>query len=379
MVTKRIHSRAPTRIDLAGGTLDIWPLYLFLNHPLTLNLGIDLFAEATIEETPAPLPGSPDSPKFKGIRLISKDQNAELRFSWDELKQNAIQAPPALELHCRLLKFFYDQKEKLSPRKSNSNTEFTLTTQARSPAGAGLGGSSTLSIAIIGALASWARDSQSIDPAQDGESFIEIVRDVESAVISVPAGLQDYYGAMYGGLQALYWGPGTHRRECLPLSLLTELENRLLLFYSGKPRNSGINNWNMFKGFIDQNKSGEKEVRAKFEKISAATHLLTHAIYKQQWVEAGQAIADEWATRKTLAPGITTPEIDAAFEAAQSLAPVSGKICGAGGGGCFFVYLPDPDVPNLKQQIITIFKAERIQHLPFRAVPHGLEVVVTCE
>ena len=182
---------------------------------------------------------------------------------------------------------------------------------------------------MTGALSTWAT-GYVVDPLRDGEKFIEITRDVETTVIQVPAGVQDYYGAMFGGLQSLSWRPGSHERDWLPTEIFAEVEDRILLFYSGRSRNSGINNWALFKGFIDK----EPGVREKFERINAATQNLEKALRAQNWIEAGRAIADEWETRRTLAPGISTPEMNEAFSAASKLGPISGKVCGAGGGGC---------------------------------------------
>jgi len=185
-----IHSKAPTRIDLAGGTVDIWPLYLFIDRSMTLNMGIDLFAEATLELRPASASGRGT------IHLRSEDQNQECRYSWSELE--TAQAHPALDLQLRLLRHFARHARDL---KDASSIDLSLKTLARSPAGAGLGGSSTLNVAITGALATWAW-GKTFDPVQDGEKLIEVSRDVETTVIRVPAGLQDYYGAMFGGLQS---------------------------------------------------------------------------------------------------------------------------------------------------------------------------------
>ncbi|MGZ3708606.1 MAG: GHMP family kinase ATP-binding protein, partial [Bdellovibrionota bacterium] len=187
MGIKTIVSRAPTRIDLAGGTVDIWPIFLFLQQPVTINLGIDLYAEARV-----------DLAAGDGVVLRSEDQNKELKISWKDLRDGNLQPPPQLELHYKLLRYF----AALAPTRGGS---LTLSTRAKSPSGAGLGGSSTLSIAMIGALATWAREGQVVDPVREGEKFIEIVRDVETTVIQVPAGMQDYYGAMFGGLQAIRW------------------------------------------------------------------------------------------------------------------------------------------------------------------------------
>jgi D-glycero-alpha-D-manno-heptose-7-phosphate kinase len=362
---KEIRAQAPTRIDLAGGTVDLWPLYLFLNQPVTLNLSIDLTVEAILEIT-TPNPSQITSNRTELICLRSLDQNVECRFTWASLEEG-IKPPTSLELHYRLLKFF---SQKL-PQTASKTQAITLTTRAKSPAGAGLGGSSALSIALIGALATWV--NQGVDPLKNGEDFIEIVRDIETTVIQVPAGLQDYYAAMYGGLQSLHWGPGTHRRTQFDESLIPELESRLLLFYSGQSRNSGINNWALFKDFIDQ----KAEVRDRFKKIVDASLHLHRALVAHDWKEVGKAIAEEWDVRKTLAAGITTPEIDRALSEAQKLGPLSGKICGAGGGGCFFVYLPDASETR-REQLLEIFASHGMKFLDFRGARKGLEVQTLC-
>ncbi len=379
MATEIIRSKAPTRIDLAGGTIDLWPLYLFLDRPLTLNVGIDLFAEADLEIKPAASKGA------GRITLRSDDQNMEIGFTIDELL--APETPtvaPAVELHTKLFRHFAALAAGGAPGTDPGAIEqarthdLVLRTRAKSPAGAGLGGSSTLSVAIVGALASWSKGARgkaagdTVDPEREGERWIEIIRDVETTVIRVPAGLQDYYGAMYGGLQALRWRAGRHEREWLDeRSILQELESRLLLFYSGQSRNSGINNWALFKAMID----GEAGVRDKFKRINAATQSLEKALRARDWQAAGQAIDAEWQARKTLATGISTPEIDTALEKAAKAArgPISAKICGAGGGGCFFVYAPSAD-PGERAAILAAVTSMGIRSLPFKAVPRGLTV-----
>jgi D-glycero-alpha-D-manno-heptose-7-phosphate kinase len=347
-----IESRAPTRIDLAGGTVDIWPLYLFLHEPVTLNLAIDLFAEARLEER-----------RDDRVHLRSEDQGAELSFAWNELEQ--VTAPPALELHLKLLRHY--ARPALRAGTLVRDTGLRFQTVARSPAGAWLGGSSSLCVALIGAIARWSKGA--VDPAREGEKLIDLTRDTETTVIRVPAGLQDYYAAMFGGLQALRWRPGSHERDRLPVSVLEGLERRLLLFYSGQSRNSGINNWALFKAFID----GQGPVREQFAGIARATTQAEQALRDSDWVGAGEAIAAEWAIRRTLTSGISTPEMDAAFAAAKPLGGVSGKVCGAGGGGCFFVYFPSGD-PEERDRIQTAVTRIGLRPLPFRAVPDGLSV-----
>jgi len=365
---RKITSRAPTRIDLAGGTVDIWPIYLFLNQPTTLNLGIDLFAETRIEER-EPGPGVPD------VLLRADDQNHEMFFKWDDLVAPGTTmpagVPPQLELHFKLLRHF---ARELQSQKKLSRKSFKLSTAAKSPAGAGLGGTSALSVSMIGALAQWAHDS--IDIMKDGTRFIEITRDVETTVIQVPAGMQDYYGAMFGGLQSLRWREGANDRAWLPDEIIAGLESRLLLFYSGQSRNSGINNWALFKMFIDR----QERVRERFEEIARATADLEAALLKRDWMAASQAIASEWDVRRTLAQGISTPDMDQAFATARDLASragnqvVSGKVCGAGGGGCFFVFVPSGDAKLIAEIRESITRTGTIRSLPFKAMSRGLTV-----
>ena len=286
---------------------------------ITINLAIDLFAETRLEASTDSAIGPGAS--LNEVILRSEDQKVEVGFDWNEL--DSIRVPPQLELHYKLLRYF--------ARTDRSHGRLLLSTQARSPAGAGLGGSSSLSVSLIGALAAWSR-GRTFNPLHEGEQIIEVVRDVETTVIQVPAGLQDYYGAMFGGLQSLHWGTGAHQRAWLPEELITELESRLLLFYSGQSRNSGINNWALFKSFIDR----KEEVRERFERISTATGKLEQALVNHDWNRVATAISEEWEVRRTLAPGISTPEIERAFSIARNLCPeMAGKVCGAGGGGCF--------------------------------------------
>lgn len=354
----KIESRTPVRIDLAGGTLDIWPLYLFVRDALTINLGIDLFAQATLEEL------KPKERAEKGlITLESLDQSTQWSLHWDELA--SAQAPPSLDLHLRLFRH-YSTKAKTGAR----NKHVKLTTRALSPAGAGLGGSSSLCIAIVGALSRWSGTKK--------ESLIDIVRDIESQVLGVPAGLQDYYGAVYGGLQRIYWRVGSHLQEYYPKPTLLEIERRLLVFYSGRSRNSGINNWNVFKDLIDEGRDAKaaprKGYKAKFETIAQATQELHLALQSKNWGAVGAAIAREWAARKTLAPGISTPEMEKAFGMGMAEGASAFKVCGAGGGGCFFFYI-ESGAPDAKARIIQKVTAlPGVKHLPIHAVPRGLRV-----
>ena len=352
---KPIRTRTPVRIDLAGGTLDIWPLYLFLPKAKTINLAINLYAETELRSSlRATQKGQPE------VILKSADQNSELVSSWNDLAQREV--PAGLILHQKLLAYFLERYPKKKPKF------LTLETRATSPAGAGLGGSSALSISLVGALAAQFLGRGKLGSEKARTELIEVTRDIETKILGVPAGLQDYYGAMFGGLQELNWGVQSHSRATLKPKLLKELSSRLILFYSGHSRNSGINNWQLYKAFLDQ----DHEIRNKFQAISQATHSLGLALRQEDWKGAVSAVNEEWLARRQLASGISTPEINQALEEAKKESEIGFKICGAGGGGCFFILLPIANA-GIRERIIQRVASNHIRHLPFQAVSKGLE------
>jgi D-glycero-alpha-D-manno-heptose-7-phosphate kinase len=329
----RVVSKAPTRIDLAGGTLDLWPLYLFHENSITINAAINLFAEVTIETLNNP-----------AIHVVSKDQKQELHvLNWRELNP----AGP-LPLHARLIRYF-------APEQG-----FKMETESLAPAGSGLGGSSTLAIAICGALNSIARHR--LDP----HDFIGICRDIEAQVLGIPTGVQDHYSALYGSLNGWRFHPNEVQRIKYSLPL-DELQERLLLFYSGLPRNSGINNWQVFKRQVD----GDQQVREQLDAISLEALALHQALEKQSWSDIFGSISKEWEARKKLAPSITTPEIDGLIRFGFERGARAAKVCGAGGGGCIFLMM-EPDVRiNLGEEA----KKAGYHLLNFSLVSEGLTSV----
>ena len=138
----------------------------------------------------------------------------------------------------------------------------TLTTTSESPAGAGIAGSSALNVAVCAALADWKRTQY------EPEALLQIAMNVEAQAIAVPTGLQDYRPALYGGIAAIELEADGVRRVPLDVDL-GELHQRIVLCYTGEPRNSGTNNWEITKRHID----GDRFVFDCFERIrdTAAT------------------------------------------------------------------------------------------------------------
>src|ERR1700735_1636317 len=255
----KILSQAPCRVDLAGGTLDIWPLYLFHEGAVSVNFAVDRWTRAMLQ------------PRADSrIVLRSTDLGRESDYaSLDELLRDR---RPALPLAAEIALFF------LPP------TGFELTTSSDAPAGAGISGSSALIIAAAGAFNRWLNRGYSI------EKLREIAQNIEARVIRVPTGCQDYYPAMYGGVSAIELGCAGVVRHQIDVDF-EEMERRIVLAYTGVPRNSGINNWEVTKGHID----GSRRVHRNFVTIAHIAAAMRGAVEKHDWTEAARLLRAEWS------------------------------------------------------------------------------------
>ena len=310
---EKVEARAPTRIDLAGGTIDLWPLYLLHDDPLTVNAAIDLYARATIETT-----------GDGAIELISVDRDRGLRLSpKDTLGASLKQAPPELEFPLRLASHFLIGTEGPPP-------SCRITTDCRAPAGSGLGGSSALGIALATALDRYT--SRGLAAGQ----LLDLTRSIETQVLRIPTGEQDYHPAQHGGALALHYTVEGTRVERLAVNT-DELGLRTVLVFTGVSRSSGVSNWDMLKRHLD----GDSEVRQALEDILRATRDMRRALLAADWKASGQALAREWAARRRMSPTVTNESIDRLIDAALAAGAIAGKVCGAGGGGCV-VFLVGP-------------------------------------
>lgn len=324
-------SSAPTRIDLAGGTIDIWPLYLFHEGACTVNAAIDIRAHARI-----------DVRSDSTVELVSVDTKRRVVAEhWSEL--GAACDLPLLALLARHYRL----------------QGATLTTRGESPAGAGIAGSSALTIAVCGALARWTGASAAPD------DILQIAMNVECQTIRVPTGVQDYRPALYGGVAAIELGVDGVRRASIKVDA-AELQRRLVLAYTGEPRNSGTNNWEITKRHLD----GDRDIYDCFERIRDTAAALRTALERSDWDEAGRQIAAEWEHRKRLAPGVTTPAIDGLMARAAAAGAQASKVCGAGGGGCLFSFGP----PAAREAIAEALADGGARVLEFRLDDRGLVV-----
>jgi len=330
-----IESSAPPRVDLAGGTIDIWPLYLFHPGATTVNFALTLHARCRIET------------RDDG-RIVLESRDRKVAFETDLSAIEDLLLEERLELISKLVHFF------------KPTTGFHLIADSAAPAGAGLGGSSALAIACIGAL------NRLVGNRYDVRKFVTIAANVESTVIRVPAGFQDYYPPLYGSVSSIHFRPDGIEREALEVDT-DELERRIAICYTGEPRMSGINNWEIFKRHID----GDPELFELFDGIRDSARNVREALLANDWGRVAETMQRAYPNRRRLAATITTPQMDQLVEKALANGAEAAKVCGAGGGGCIaFLCTPGrrADVEN------ALASEEGVEVLDWKVAKEGLVI-----
>jgi D-glycero-alpha-D-manno-heptose-7-phosphate kinase len=312
----KVQVTAPNRVDLAGGTTDLYPLYLFMDGGFTVNAAIGLYSRVML----TPLEGST-------IRIVSEDLGTSVEVS--DPSDLPLDGP--LGLPGRIV------------RAVRPRTGLEIVTRNEAPAGSGLGASSALVVALLKGLLSLNEEEMT------ARELVALAASIEAASIGVPAGMQDHIAALYGGVSAIEFGyRGFLRTECRCGPRGGEhLEEMLVLSYTGQGRFSGMNNWDVTKGYIDR----QPGLREKLIEIRDIARKLGSAVASGMWDEVPLLVDREWAVRRSLAEGISTPKIDAMMSAARKAGAKASKVCGAGGGGCMITLAPPRQRPHVERAI----------------------------
>jgi len=306
-----IHASAPARVDLAGGTLDIWPLCHLLSRPaVTVNVAIDRRAEAWVEER-----------EDGWVEIHSEDRRESVRVPAARLGHDR------LPIATRLVAWF------------GAGRGLSIRMRSAVPPGSGLGGSSTLAVALAAALAELRGRRFA------GDAFREFVQTVETTIVRTPTGYQDYVPAIHGGVNAITASiDGIHVEPVE--GALEFLSRHLVLLDTGVEHRSGLNNWEVVKRFID----GDRGTVDALEAIAACAARMREALLAQDLEAVAAALDEEWTLRRRLSPLVTNDAVEAAVAAAHDGGALAAKVCGAGGGGCLAALVPDAatfDAPGL--------------------------------
>ena len=327
-----IEAFAPVRIDLAGGTLDIYPLYIFEHGGITINLAINLLSYVKV------------IPSGKTLKFYSEDMDIKVETdNPDSLLEGDF------DLLARTVKFY----------KPSRGLE--IITRNPIPKGSGLGASSSLLMALSGAL------NKLTEKGYDRKEIIHIGANIEAQSIKIPTGKQDYYAAIYGGLNAIWFNMDGVEIEPLLKDEkdLKEFEKRLILTYTGESRFSGTNNWEVMKRYIDGHAvQNMRNIKKTAEKMRIS-------IINKDFNGIASLLAEEWENRKSLACGVTTDRIDFLMNLARSAGALASKICGAGGGGCMVTITE----PENKKTIISALENRGAKVMDFSINKEGLRVI----
>jgi D-glycero-alpha-D-manno-heptose-7-phosphate kinase len=303
-------AEAPCRVDLAGGTLDLWPISQLVEPALTINAALGLTASCRV----APAEG----------RWTFTAGDGEERISLARLPARPERDLPGPVALAAVVAAHFE----LPP--------VTVETSSRVPRGSGLGGSSALAVALVSAMAHVA--GQELGDA----AAVALACNLETRILRLPGGTQDHWAARCGGVSVLEHAADGTRRVPVPHALPL-LESALVLADTGVSHHSGMNNWSVLRAFLD----GDPAVGAALDEVAAASADMRRALAPERpradaLAAACRALSREWQARRRLSPAVTCREVEALVAAAEA-AGGSAKVCGAGGGGVVACLAPAAD------------------------------------
>ncbi len=316
-MNKTITVQSPTRVDLAGGTLDCWPLYLFLGDPLTVNVAIDIFTTASLTER--------DDSK---VVLVTKDLGKEK--SYLNLSEALLDNEPAFELVRAHLAYW---------KESLGNRGFSLSTASESPVGGGLGGSSSLCISLLKVFSKW------LGKTMSESDVVRLASHLEARILLKPTGTQDYFPPLEGGLCFISYG--AEGPKCSRSKIEDEVfKDRFVLVYTGKSHHSGINNWQVIKDWLD----GDTRTRRAMQDLANISRSMGAALTKREFHLLPEIFEMEYEARTRLSEGFSSPEIRRLYDIARAHGAQT-KICGAGGGGCVLLWSHDRKAADVRSAV----------------------------
>ncbi len=331
-------SKAPLRIGLAGGGTDVSP-YCDLYGGAILNATLSLYAYATIEVL-----------KEQKIILNAADQGKELTYE----KADTLPIDGQLDL----LKGVYNRiREDFGVNVPG----FRLTTYVDAPPGSGLGTSSTLVVAIVGAFAEW------LSLPMGEYDMAHYAYRIERQDLNLAGGRQDQYAATFGGVNFMEFFEGD-KVLVNPLRIkreyLYELEHNLLLYYTSTSRESARIIEKQAKNVDDKNKSAIEAMH----QLKVQAQLMKEALLKGKLDEIGEILDFGFMQKRKMAEGISTDWIEEIYTEAKRAGATGGKISGAGGGGFMIFYCPS----TTKYKVIQALSRFGGMEKRYEFVKHGL-------
>lgn len=333
-----VRCKAPLRIGLAGGGTDVSP-YTDQFGGAILNATVSLFAYAFLKVR-----------TDQNVILKAMDRNEEVKLEVSSVLQLDGKLDLAKGVFNRLVKDFN------IPVKG-----FELTTYVDAPPGSGLGSSSTLVVAILGAFV------EAFKLPLGEYDIAHLAYSIEREDLGMAGGRQDQYAATFGGFNFMEFG-ANDKVIVNPLRIkekvLFELENNLVLFFTETSRlSSSI----IQKQQDNVNNNVVSSIDAMHH-LKEQAILMKEALLKGEVNQVGEILHFGWQQKKAMAQGITNDSIDLYYKTAMNAGATGGKISGAGGGGFMIFYAPE----NHKFHVINSLETIGGKVLPYQFVQYGM-------
>lgn len=295
-------ARSPVRISFSGGGTDLTHYFVANDGGAVISATIKMYAHATLRRRSDP-----------SIRIYSHDFRRTVEA--ENLAELGSGGDLALiKSVVRLIKPTYG---------------FELEVSADFPVGSGLGGSAVVSSAIIGCFNEFRSDQW------DRHEIAEMAFQAERLMLNIPGGWQDQYATVFGGFNHMEFF--SDQNTIVPLRLdpniIAELEESLVLCYTGSGRDSGA---------IHRDQKAQHETSdavAAAAKQKEVTRDIRRHLLRGQLLECGRLIDEAWHAKRKLSSKISSDAIDAIYDFAKQHGAVGGKLLGAGGGGYFMFFV----------------------------------------
>lgn len=336
-----VHSAAPTRIDLAGGTLDVWPIPEILRslEPAnffsldlwnkgsrssrsvrTINAGVELFTSCKLRAKPRAAI-NPNLPRSFAVYL----GNLHSPESFDLADQKQVAA--FSRKHPLIAKVTLHFAARLAPEMES----IAIETDSQVPKGSGLGGSSSLFVSLIAAFQSLLKDQK--DETNNLTALCELACKLEAGMLGGLAGIQDHLGAAYGGVSAYELGAENITHTAFDPPIGAWLEKHAVLGLSIDEHHSGNTNWLVLKAFL----SGDSDARQAFSDLARNADKTFHALQTKDFQSFVASLSDDWKIRQSAFPFLTTDQIEHTLAAARTAGASGAKVCGAAAGGVMLI------------------------------------------
>ena len=330
--------KTPVRVDIAGGTLDLYPIYNILGTSLTINFAVNTLSRVEIRRS-----------QKKGIRITTADGDSQGFANSLAIRDKG---------NLAVLKHVFDYFPAMGKLHLSFGTE--------APSGSGLGASSSLVVALLTAIGIYSNHHIPI------KKLPLVASDIESSLIKMVTGRQDYLPAIMGGLNFIRFAPGKTqlvniergKKECL------FLEEHGFLAYTGIAHVSARANWDLIKMLLE----GERKSREAFKRLLEIAEEAGDAIIGKSPEKLGKAMKKDWKVRNALSPGVTVKGFEGFIGRKVVLHLIHGAGWGGGGGGgTFFAILKNPEDRDLFESLV---EGEGYRALRF-SVAGGMEVRVS--